>query len=385
MIKKYCFIIILTLSALILSGCFLKKSEAERRAERARASRGEISVGVAWPISAARDRFVEGVNLACDEINGSGGVLGRKIKLVIKDTEGSALNELKIVHELVEDPDILAFIGHRNSSSAAHAASMFQKYGILSMFTGVTSGSLTGRGRSLVFRNTGCEATMGARLAELASQKNYKKIAMIYTYTEHGRNLANAFEKRCDDYEINIVDRRGYFKDNDKFFDDILNTWQSLDFDAVCLIGDLPQIGTFIVKMRGCGIKTPIISSDGLASFDLKDCAGDSADGAVIVTPFHISDRNGPADEFMRGMKKKFNVDRVDQYSALGYDGLRFLAYAMNEAKSVVPAEVAAKIHSGLSWPGATGVQKFNSRGDIIDKEYDIVTFINGGFKFLQH
>jgi len=370
---------------ILVSGCYSKPGDAVKRAEKAASSKSEINIGIIWPVSTTDDRFVEGVTLARDEINRSGGILGRKLNLVIRDTEGSAFKELSLIHEFAENPDIVAVVGHQNSSMAVTAASLYQKSGILSMFTGVTSYSLTGKGHDLVFRNTGHDLQRGNRLAEYAARKKYKKIVIVYANTNHGRNLANAFENRCDDYEINIVDRRGYFKDNDRLFDNILSSWQNLEFEAVLLIGDLPQIGTFIVKMRGAGIKKPIIASDDLLNFDLKKYVGDSAEGMVLITPFHISKSNKMTVEFVQNMKKRFNLEHVDQFSALGYDGLKFLAYAMNEARSVVPAKVAEKIRSGISWDGATGIQKFESGGDIVNKEYDIVMFKNGLFEHLEH
>jgi len=383
--KKYCFLFLVIVAMAFVSGCFLKKSGAEKRSDNALYSKGVVNIGVAWPVSSADDGFVEGVTLARDEINQAGGILGRKLNLVIKDTADSALKELRAVHDFAEDPEILAVIGFRDSPVSIQAASLLQKSGILSIFTGVTSFSLTQKKHDLVFRNTGHDIKMGNRLAEYAVSRKYKKMVMLYTYDNHGKSLANAFENRCDDYEINIVDRRGYFADNDKFFDNILGTWQNLDFDAICLIGELPHIGTFITRLKEYGIKKPLLASDGLASFDLKEHAGDSAEGMVLITPFHISDRNKATAEFARNMKKKFNVDRFSQFSASGYDALKFLAYAMEQAKSVSADKVADKIHSGISWEGATGIQKFDGEGEIINKEYDIITFKNGSFEYLEH
>ena len=54
-----------------------------------KADKGDIVIGLAWPVATKNSMLKEGVELAVDEINGQGGINGRKIRLVVKDDEGT--------------------------------------------------------------------------------------------------------------------------------------------------------------------------------------------------------------------------------------------------------------------------------------------------------
>src|SRR5687768_17283716 len=87
---------------------------------------GEIRVGLAGSMGTAGGRAVrQGVQLAVDEINGRGGIGGRKVALVVKDDSGKAHQAIEVAQELRDDPDVVAVIGHINSGATLAAAPVY--------------------------------------------------------------------------------------------------------------------------------------------------------------------------------------------------------------------------------------------------------------------
>ncbi|MEE2902811.1 MAG: hypothetical protein VYC39_10795, partial [Myxococcota bacterium] len=106
--------ITITIFALILFslGCDRFRTEAQRREIQAESNDTEIQVGVAWPFETQNDGFREGVELAQKEINSSGGIAGRLIKLHLADDKNEVEEGKKTAQVFSENIDIVAAIGH---------------------------------------------------------------------------------------------------------------------------------------------------------------------------------------------------------------------------------------------------------------------------------
>ena len=91
---------------------------------------GDIPVGVYAALTGDQASFgnatVQGVKLAADEINAAGGVLGRKIKLVIEDDQGRPEQAASVVTKLITNDNVIAVIGENSSSNSLAAAPICQ-------------------------------------------------------------------------------------------------------------------------------------------------------------------------------------------------------------------------------------------------------------------
>src|ERR1043166_6748584 len=119
----------LILAALLIAlGC-----RPDREAQTA-ASAGDIPVGVYAALSGGEASFgqatVQGVKLAADEIYNSGGILGRKIRLVIEDDQGRAEEAASAVTKLITSNNVIAIIGENSSNQSLAAAPICQRSGV---------------------------------------------------------------------------------------------------------------------------------------------------------------------------------------------------------------------------------------------------------------
>src|SRR5260221_3027813 len=105
----------------------------QRSAERQTAgSANDIPVGVYAALTGGEASFgqatLQGVQLAADEINRNGGVLGRKIRLVVEDDQGRAEDAASVVTKLITRDDVGAVIGENSSAQSLAAAPTCQQY-----------------------------------------------------------------------------------------------------------------------------------------------------------------------------------------------------------------------------------------------------------------
>lgn len=375
--------IIILITLLLVASC---KGGPATSQEGTPAALGEtILIGVAWPFSVTQHKLREGIELAQQEINDAGGVLGASIELWFEDDQGSVAEGRRIAQQFADDPDVIAVIGHYNSSVSIPSSTIYQFAHILMLSPGSTNPQLTRQGFDLVFRNIPTDEEFGRQLAYFAHRQGYRRMAILAAKDTYGRGLANIFEKRAGDLGIEIVDRFSYPQNSEpSFFRQILERWQepsgaeSSFADAIFIAGTTPEAAYFIRQARQMGITVPIMGGDGLDSPDLWRIGGEAAEGTVVATPFHPD----KSEVFKAAFYQKYGT-MPDTWAAQGYDALKLLAYAMQEAESVDAEDIAAVLRSLKGWPGVTGPHTFDANGDVVGKPIVLQKVENSGFVYL--
>jgi branched-chain amino acid transport system substrate-binding protein len=309
-----------------------------------------------------------------EEINASGGVLGRKIQIVWEDDQGSVNEAKRIAHEFIQNLDMVAVIGHYHSYVSTSVSVLYNYGGMVMISPASTVPSLTRKGSRLIFRNVPTDREIGRQLANYAAKRGYRQMVIYYARNEYGLELSSSFEKQALFNGIKSVDRKSYDPDGGRvLFQNDLETWKNYyHFDAVFLGGHVPEAAEIIVMMREMGIRVPIIGGDGLDTPQLIEIAGKAAEGVVFATPFHWMDNDPESQQFTRMYRKKYGTP-PDGNPARGYDAIKLLALAITQAGSTVPDQVADALRSIKDWHGATGVHTFDKNGDVVGKKIDIV------------
>ena len=372
--------------AISAAACSSWRTPAEERAARAARARGDVVVAAVWPWELRKElRYGEGLDLAIDEVNQTGGVNGRPLRLIRVDDHESVDEGRLAAQRIASNPDLVAVIGHLQSYVTVPAAAVYDLSGLVLVSPTATDSELTSHGYRRVFRTTFNDRSIGRQIAQFAQQRGLRRVAIFYIRNTYGRELANAFEERANEIGVAIVARRSYDPSeqaNERTFEAIVREWKELPMDGIFLAGEVPSAGYFIAQARAAGIRVPILGGDALSAPSLMTVSGAAAEGTIVGSVFHPDE---PRDE-VRTFTAKF-TDRYqvapDVASAVAYDAVRVLAHAMRQAHSSVPDEVAAALHAVRGWPGVTGSFTFNNDGDLIDKHLVKLIVRRGRFEYL--
>lgn len=379
---KITWILIPVLLSLFLLSCDSKDIQFENRAKRASQSQGDILIGVVTS-SNTPNLFLEGVNMALEEINREGGVLGRQIVALNYDDKASLKQGKKIAKEISENPDVIAVVGHSYSGIAIPVSVTYEKHGILFLSPGATSRLFTLYGKGLTFRNIPSDEIMGERMADFCLSQGFKKMVIIYERESIGKMLSEFFYKRATDIGIEIVTRTSYFRWQTSFSGMISRIKKKHEFDAVFLAGLFEYAPKVIKDARNLGIKVPIITSANMDSPQLFTVAGDASEGVIVPTVFNPDYPSRKTREFVKKFESKFGV-APDVRAAQGYDAIRVLAYAIEEGYSTVPAAVASSLQIIDNWKGVTGSYSFTFNGDITGKSIFFKEVRKGKFEVVK-
>ena len=375
-------VVLLLMVGIVSCGYF--PNEKEQRARRAAELKGNIQIGAVapWAKIANLGYYRQGIEMAADEINAAGGILGKKLDLIERDDEGSVSRGRIIAQEFATNLDMVAVLGHYNSHVSIPCSLVYEYYGLLMFSPASTSNRLTEReGFKLVFRNVETDRKIGARMAEFSRKHKFERLMILYSKDDYGRGLADAFEEKVEELGCSVQDRCGYdVSSNPKNYRREFRTWkEDYAFDAVFIAGSMPDAAGFIVMLRQMGINVPIFGEASLDTPRLWEIGGDAAEGTIVASYFNPGDPDPVVRRFAENFEKRYAV-LPDVWAAQGYDALKVLAFAMEQGRSAAPSKVADALRGIGNWKGVTGDHAFNRRGDVTEKH--IVFKVVRGKKF---
>src|SRR4030042_3816967 len=167
-----------------------------------------IKIGISCPITGDQAKmgmdFKNGVSLAVEEWNSKGGVLGKRVRMIVSDDQHDPKQAVSIANKMVNE-GVVGVIGHFNSSCSIPASDVYNRAGIPMITPGSTNPQLTEKGYRGVSRVCGRDDQQGRVAAEFVI--NYLKLnnaAILHDKTTYGQGLANEFKKSLGD-KVKVV------------------------------------------------------------------------------------------------------------------------------------------------------------------------------------
>lgn len=361
-------------------GCERKETTAPQE------STGDIVIGMYGSLTGDGASFgqssKEGTELAVDEINATGGLLGgRKFKLLIEDDQSKPEEASNAVTKLITQDKIVALLGEVASRRSLAAAPVAQRYKVPMITPSSTNERVTEVG-DFIFRVCFIDPFQGEVLAKFAfNGLKAKKVAILKDIQQ--------------DYSVGLTDSiTSHFKalggevlapvsytSGDADFKAILTQVRSQKPDAIFATGYYPEAAIIVRQARELGITVPILGGDGWIGDSLKN--GREALNNTYVSNHYSADNPDPlVQDFGKNYRARFHRE-PDSIAALAYDAVKVLADAITRAKSTDGQKVRDAL-AAADVPGVTGRLKMNAKRNV-DKPAVIqqVTFANGEVKFV--
>jgi branched-chain amino acid transport system substrate-binding protein len=351
--------------ALLLTSC---ANLQENRSKATQKLKKEIIIGVTWPLQKKQLLFQEGLQMAAEEINNTGGVLGKKITLQYKDDENNPTKATLIALNFANDPKVTAVIGPYNSYIASQIIPIYENAGLILFSPAALLTNLTDQGYQYFFRNIPNDFAMGTYLGNYVYKKGYKRILVYYEKNTYSKELVNTFEDKAASLAIRVVYREPFESETPLSYENTLSMWSNYKFDAILLISNSLQDAEIILtEIKKHHFNKPIISSYGL-DMPNKFQYHPIFNNLYIATAYSYLDKNLISHTFAKNFEEKYH-NKPTYYSALAYDALKLIAYAITKTGSNDPIKVAQTIKSIKNWPGITGSHTFNDQGDVVNKK----------------
>src|SRR5882757_2891440 len=330
----------------------------------------QLKLAVAGPVTGANAAFgaqlTQGVQQAVEDINKAGGILGQKIEVELGDDVSDPKQGVSVANKFVGD-GVKFVVGHFNSGVTIPASDVYAENGILFITPSATNPKITERKLWDAFRTCGRDDQQGMLWAEYARDKlKGKKIAVIHDKTTYGKGLADAALDNMHKFGIKEVLYEGV-NTGEKDYSAIVSKVKDSGADYLMWGGLQTEGGLIVRQMRDQGLKTIMISGDGITSDEFSQIGGPGVEGTLMS--FGPDPRKNPSAKDIVAEFKAKNFD-PEAYTLYAYAAVQIMKQAAEKAKSLEPKKVAEAMHSGMSFHTVIGDISYDKKGDRTTVDY---------------
>jgi branched-chain amino acid transport system substrate-binding protein len=364
------------------------------------AQQAPAPIQIAWagPLTGDAAQFgqgyLKGIQLAFEEWNAKGGVLGgRKFVVVTEDDACDPKQAGTVATKIADDAKNVVFIGHVCSGTTIAGAPIINKVN-LPMVTLSSNPTITQQGFKNLFRPIANDNVQGkAGVAFVMRKFKAKKFALLNDKQAFGQGVTDVAKATIEKAGGTVTSSGGVERNDVDYTAVLTKIVKTENPDALVYCSNFPtSIGLVVKQARQLGYKKPIIGCDGWFDTGMVKTAGAAADKksdteAVYFT-FQAPPHTGPqappkVKEFSEKFKKKYGTDPAN-YDSYGYDFANIVANAIVKAGSTDKGQIIDVMHKS-SVPGLLIPEyKFDDNGDVINGPLYVYTVEKGEIKLVE-
>jgi branched-chain amino acid transport system substrate-binding protein len=335
------------------------------------AASAQIKLGVAGPVTGPNASFgaqlVQGVSQAAEDFNKSGGIMGQKITVEQGDDVSDPKQGVSVANKFVGD-GVKLVVGHFNSGVTIPASEVYADNGVLMITPSATNPKVTDRKLWDVFRTCGRDDQQGKLWAELALSPKFKdaKIAIVHDKTTYGQGLADAAKGFMNAGGKKEVLYEGV-NAGEKDYSAIVSKIKASGADYLMWGGLHTEGGLIIRQMRDQGMKTVMISGDGITDNEFASIGGPGVEGTLMS--FGPDPRNNPGAKDIVAEFRAKNFE-PEAYTLYSYAAMQIIKESAEHLKSLDPKKIAEYMHSGVSFKTVIGDIAYDKKGDRTSVDY---------------
>ncbi len=349
----------------------------------------QVRIGVMAPLTGSwaseGQAMKQIVDLLADELNNTGGVLGKKVEIVAED-DGGDPRTAALAAQRLSTRGIVAVIGTYGSSITEASQNIYDENKIVQVATGSTAVRLSEKGLRYFFRTSPRDDEQGFVAANTLKDMGFKKVAILHDNTTYAKGLADEARTLLKDEDVEIV-----FFDaltpGERDYSAILSQLRARNPEVVLFTGYFPEAGLLLRQKKAMGWDVPFIGGDANNNPDLVNIAGkEAAEGFMFLSPPVPQDLDSPeAESFMAAYRAKYQDDPASVWAVLAGDAFNVIIAAIEGSGSTDPDKIADFLRTGLQdFQGLTGTIAFDDKGDRIGELYRVYVVDGEGRFVLQ-
>lgn len=296
-----------------------------------------------------------GVKMAVDEINKSGGLVGKQIELITEDTQSNPQGAGNAVEKLIGNDKVIAIIGEVASGRSLIGGPICQRNKIPMVSPASTNEKVTQTG-DYVFRICYIDPFQGSVLAKFAFDNLHKKTAAVLkdNANAYSVGLTANFTKQFSSMGGNIVEEQSY-QGGESDFKAQLTAIKAKNPDVIFVPGYYTETSLIAVQARELGIKAPLLGGDGWDSPVLTQGAAKQAlEGSFFTNHYSEEDTSTIVKNFISKFTSTYSGKTPGAMSALGYDAMMIIAKTIKDG-SATSEVIKNGITNLKNYPGITG------------------------------
>lgn len=346
---------VLMVIALLMAGCAPGTGSS--------AAGDTLKIGILAPMSGPAPTYGtshrNAAQIAIDEWNAKGGVLGKKIEAVVEDSQCAADPAVNAANKVIEQDKVHYIIGEVCSKASIPISEVAQSKGVVMITPSSTAESVTvgvdGKVKSYVYRACFINSFQGKVMSKFALDKGFKKaFIMVDIGNDYVRSLADAFEKAFTSNGGQVVGKESY-SSSDTDFSSILSKVATSGAEVLYLPDYYNVVSLVAAQAKEKGVSAVMMGGDAWDSADLNLKA---ADGSFFSNFYSAEDPRPAVGNWVKKYTDKYGA-APDSIATMAYDATNMLLDAIQKTGADDPAKVKDTL-SGIQFEGVTGLIKFD-------------------------
>jgi branched-chain amino acid transport system substrate-binding protein len=300
------------------------------------------------------------------ETNKKGGILGKKVELIVKDSGASPEKAFSFAKQLIEEDKVFAIIGPSTSGETMKIKSLAEE-GKTILMSCAAAEVIVNPVAKYVFKTPQKDSDAVLMIFQQMKKMKISKIGVVSSNTGFGGAGKAQIEKLAPEHGITILVNEVY----DKAASDLTAEVTKLkagNVEAVINWSIEPAQAIVIKNARQIGLKVPIFQSHGFGNIKYVDAAGEAAEGVMFPAGrLLVADqlpKNHPQRELLLKYKKDYQSycqgEECSTFGGHAYDAFIILQKAIEKANTTDKEKVRAAIEQLKGVVGTAGIFNFS-------------------------
>ena len=326
-------------------------------------------IGVMESVTGAGETYGTVANqakqMAADEINAAGGIDGRRLELIVEDSQCNAQSAITAYHKLTDVEGVKIILGTSCSGAMLGAAPLAEADGVI-LFSGLASSPDIAKAGDYIFRTQISDLEVGIATGNVLWADGVRALATITETTDYAegvrRNSVAQFEKRGG----TVVAAERFGSESTDFRSQLTKLF-SANPDALHIA---PQsefsAGTIVKQARELGYTGPIYAETIAVGTTALEVAGAAADGMKAITA-DLDPANEKGQEVLANFRERYDYVTLPWHLGSAYDDVYIAAECLRQTGDDQDADGFRDCLYAITWSGAIGDNySFDADGEVV-------------------
>lgn len=306
------------------------------------------------------------VQMMMDKYNASGGVLGRKLQLVLKDSAGSPEKAVSFAKQLIEEEKVLAILGPSTSGETMQIKALCEENQMI-LVSCAAAEVIVNPVAKYVFKSPQKDSQAITWIFRAMKQRGIRRIAVLNSNDGFGQAGKKQLEDMAKTDGMEVVAKEEYDKQATDLTDVVTKIKGTPGVQAVVNWSIVPAQSILAKNMKQLGLAVPLFQSHGFGNRKYIEQAGVAAEGILfpasrILVADQLPDSH-PQKQLLVTFKKDYETAFKEDASSFGgyaYDALLIVIEGLKKAGSTDRARVRDAIENLTGLVGTAGVFHFS-------------------------
>jgi branched-chain amino acid transport system substrate-binding protein len=312
------------------------------------------------PVAYDGNIYVNTVKMLVEDMNAKGGVLGKKIELVVEDGACNPAQSVNAAEKLVVRDKVVALLGAFCSTSTAAVMEVAKKHKV-PLITGIsTAAQLTEQGNPYFFRAVATTPMLGNAFGPvLPKAVKAKHFAFLTLNDDWGRSMQASYPKAIESGGGQIVANE-FFQQSDLQFLSQITKVKAANPDAIVLAANTQQAVALSKQIRELGVTVPLIGEGSWTSDSFIKLAGPAAEGVYGLVEYVYTIKSAINEEFVKEFQAKLK-ENPSKFAGAAHNAIHIMVDAIRRAGAADPEKIRTALEQ-TDYNGLVGNIKFDAK-----------------------